>query len=141
MGSRDWESWTWREARELLLRAGRVERSFVEVAVLAEGSSPAAAPSTAPPVNVVEAAGALVVTAALPGVDKEDVELRLENGTLVIAGQRRLPECSMAGVLYVLEIPRGRFERRIRLPGGAALGIESAVLDRGLLTVTMRRRP
>ena len=58
----------------------------------------------------------LQVTAALPGVPPELIEIHAEGGLLVIAAERALPVQRHATALHRLEIPYGRFERRIALP-------------------------
>lgn len=140
MEERDWEGWMWVQARELLLRADRIQRGFLEASVAAREAGAIGPPSPVPAVNVVETEDGLTVTAALPGVEERDVDVRLSGGSLVLSAQRSLAEPGKRGVLHVLEIAPGRLERRVRLPDGAAHAIESARLERGLLTVTLRRR-
>ena len=66
-----------------------------------------------PPVDVLETEHAVFVLAALPGVDVAQVQAVIEGGVLVIAGQRAmLPELRTA-VIHRLELPQGRFERRV----------------------------
>jgi HSP20 family protein len=53
---------------------------------------------------------------ALPGVAPEHIEVRAEDGLIVVAAIRALPVQRHATALHRLEIPYGRFERRIALP-------------------------
>ena len=69
-----------------------------------------------PPVDIFESRRALWVIVALPGVGAEDLEVVLEKTALVVAGQRRLPVESRGAAIHRLEVPHGRFERRIPLP-------------------------
>jgi HSP20 family molecular chaperone IbpA len=55
---------------------------------------------------------------ALPGVDPERVEAVIDGGDFVVAGSRVLPAELRTAVIHRLELPQGRFERRIRLPAG-----------------------
>src|SRR5215469_10055061 len=42
----------------------------------------------APPVDIYETGNNLVIKAELPGIDPKDVEVRVENGTLTVSGER-----------------------------------------------------
>jgi HSP20 family molecular chaperone IbpA len=104
--------WMWAEACELLDRAERLQRQFFRP------GSAAARAAWEPPVDVFETAAALWIVVALPGVGAEQIEVRFDGSSIVVAGERRLPVQGRAAVLYRLEIPHGRFERRIELPPG-----------------------
>ncbi|WP_342240820.1 Hsp20/alpha crystallin family protein, partial [Inquilinus sp. OTU3971] len=54
--------------------------------------------------------------AALPGVEAERAEVAVKGNALLISGQRTLPPEIRTAVIHRLELPRGRFERRISLP-------------------------
>ena len=51
---------------------------------------------------------------ALPGVDPNTAEAVIQNGELVVGGTRRLPESLRNARIHRMELPYGRFERRIR---------------------------
>lgn len=72
-----------------------------------------------PPVDIFETGSELWIIAALPGVAPERMAITIEDDVLAIAGVRSLPEEARGALLHRLEIPRGSFERRIRLPAGA----------------------
>jgi HSP20 family protein len=59
-----------------------------------------------------------LILVALPGVDPDQVEAVIENGTLIISGHRVLPVELRNARIHRLELPQGRFERRIVLPTG-----------------------
>jgi len=67
---------------------------------------------------VLETDREILILVALPGVDPEQVEAVIESGTLVISGQRVLPVELRNARIHRLELPQGRFERRIVLPTG-----------------------
>ena len=58
----------------------------------------------------------LTIVAALPGVEPQEIEIAIERGVLRVAGVRQLPPACSGAAIHRLEIPHGRFERRIRLP-------------------------
>src|SRR5438874_6800232 len=98
----------WAEACELLDRANRLQRQFFR---------PRSGAAWEPPVDVYETADALWVVVALPGVGANQVEIAIADGAVMVTGERRLPVEARA-VIHRLEIPHGRFERRIALPTG-----------------------
>ena len=106
-------NWMWADACEVLARAERMHRELFRLA-----RTPGRAPAWEPPVDMFETAAELLILVALPGVDPERVEVVIDTGILVVAGQRTLPPELRTAVIHRLELPQGRFERRIRLPGG-----------------------
>jgi HSP20 family protein len=124
----------WAEACELLDRAERLHRQFFQL-----GDAYARGPVWEPPVDVFETNGELWILVALPGVDPEGVEISAHDGTLIVAGERVLPREARAGVIHRLEIPYGRFERRIALPAGR-FEIGRRDLTDGCLTLSLRQR-
>ena len=80
------------------------------------------------------------VTELLPGYPflAARVELVVEDGTLVVAGERPMPGRSRAGIIRRLEIPYGRFERRIELPPGRFDVMRRELAD-GCLVLGLRK--
>ena len=75
-------------------------------------------PSWEPPIDVLETEREILIFIALPGVDPNEVEAILEKGALVVSGRRTLPAEVRDARILRLELPQGRFERRIALPSG-----------------------
>ena len=92
-------------------RAERLHRQFFRPALPS-----ARQPSWEPPVDIYETDRGFSVVVALPGVEPDRVEVLFDAGTVIVAGERRLPAGSSGADIHRLEIPHGRFERRIRLP-------------------------
>lgn len=69
-----------------------------------------------PRVDMFEQDGYLVVRAALPGVRPQDIDVELEDGDLVIRGERKSEQAIRAEDYYRREWQYGRFYRRIELP-------------------------
>jgi HSP20 family protein len=105
--------WMWSEAFALLAQAERMHRE-----VFRPVGTAAHTPAWEPPVDILETAGELLIVVALPGVDPEQTEATFIDGDLVIAGTRQLPRELQTAVIHRLELPQGRFERRVRLPSG-----------------------
>ena len=98
----------------------------------------ARAPAWEPPVDVLETDREVLVLIALPGVDPDRVEAVIEDGDLVVAGARVLPRELRTAIIHRLELPQGRFERRVPLPAGRYGGVRRAVAN-GCLLITLRK--
>ena len=127
-------SWMWAEACALIDRAERLQRQFFQ-----PGLSAARTASWEPPVDILESERELYIIAALPGVEPHDLELSVEADVLTIAGRRRLPASVRGAAIHRLEIPHGRFERRIRLPG-AGLKLARSELVSGCLFLNLAKQ-
>ncbi len=113
MTNDDSRNWMWSEALQMLARAERLHR---EVFTPAHGSPRGV--NWEPPTDVLETADAVLIFVALPGVDAEKVNLAIRGGVLMISGERTLPDELRTAIIHRLELPQGRFERRIQLPAG-----------------------
>jgi HSP20 family molecular chaperone IbpA len=102
------------DAIEALFRAERMHRQFFQL----QRSAGAREPAWEPPVDVLETDRELLVFVALPGIEPGEVEAAIEDGALVVAGRRLLPPELHDAIIHRLELPHGRFERRIPLPPG-----------------------
>jgi HSP20 family molecular chaperone IbpA len=81
----------------------------------------------------------LLVEIALPGVPTDRIEVIVGPGELVVRGERRPPRALAGTSIQRLEIPYGRFERRLALPpGGWELAAQD--LEHGCLKLLLARR-
>jgi len=113
MTQRAAHDWMWERAADLLERADKVQRRFFQ---LAPGMPRV---SWEPPIDVFEREGLITIVVALPGVAEGDVDIVLEHGCVVVSARRGLPGVLAHGDVRRLEIPQGRFERRIAFPPGS----------------------
>ncbi len=130
MSARDPNDWMWERAAELLERTAWVQRRFFQVA--AERGS-----AWEPPADVFESGAELVVLVALPGVSSRQCEVVLDEAGLVVRGQRPMPSVLHRAAIHRLEIPYGRFERRISLPPGN-YRLHEQLLEDGCLMLVLR---
>jgi HSP20 family protein len=107
-------NWMLSEALAALAKAERMQRQVFE----APRPNRNAEPAWEPPIDVLETERAVLVFVALPGVDPDQVEALIEDGHLVVRGRRVLPPELRRAVIHRMELPQGRFERRIALPAG-----------------------
>jgi HSP20 family protein len=109
----DQHDWMWSEALSMLAKAERMHQQMFQPVTASRAQI-----AWEPPVDVLETEHAVLVLAALPGVDVGQVQAVIEGGVLVIAGQRAVPPELRTAVIHRLELPQGRFERRVPLPPG-----------------------
>ena len=89
-----------------------------------------------PPIDVHETADEYVITAELPGLGRDDVEIQVLEGRIQISGQRR--ERNVPCEQYHrVERGHGRFSRGFMLPEPIDVEAVSADLKDGVLTVTL----
>jgi HSP20 family protein len=91
----------------------------------------------APPMDLYEDKNNLVVRAELPGMKKEDINISLHQGSLVISGERRVESQSGEGDASRSERFFGRFQRALELPKSVDAESVSASYQDGILTVTL----
>lgn len=132
MNGRDLEAWMWAEACEALARAERLRRQFFR---LGEAET---RPVWEPPVDIFETPSELSILVALPGVAASRLEVGVQEGVLIIAGDRPAPALQREAAIHRLEIPQGRFERQIALPAGRFELLRRELAD-GCLTLVLRK--
>lgn len=122
----------WAEASAVLDRAERLQRAFFRP------GEPGRSSQWEPPIDLFESEDLLLALVALPGVRPQHVQVFFDGTDLVVAGERGLPPETAGLTLRRLEIPVGRFERRILLPPGRYDLVEHRFTD-GCLTLALRR--
>ena len=90
-----------------------------------------------PPMDVSETADAYVLRLDLPGVQRNETTVTVENNVLTIRGRRPRPEPPEGTTVHRAECPGGEFYRSFPLPATADPSQISAKLDRGVLRVTV----
>ena len=127
-------SWMWSQACAMLARADRLQPAFFQPLPL--GSR---APGWEPPVDVLETEAELLVFAALPGVSAESVKVSAIGGELAFVGMRDFPIELQSATIHRLEIPQGRFERKLRLPPGQ-YGVVRHEVGNGCLLIAIEKK-
>jgi HSP20 family protein len=93
----------------------------------------------APPIDVYETSTAYVVTAEVPGLTRELIELALEDTRLTIKGRRPDPGAAAGRAVRFHQLERGRgpFSRTFEFADRVDAGRVTADLANGVLTVTL----
>ena len=120
-----------------------MQRDFDRCATrgLARSSSDDSSVRWAPAVDIIEEKDRFVLRADLPGVERDDINVTMDDGVLTIAGERRAESREEAEGVQRFERTTGRFLRRFSLPETAdAEGITASSAN-GILEVVIRKLP
>lgn len=90
-----------------------------------------------PPVDIFERGDNLMIRAELPGVRKDDIEVRVENGILTLQGERQREEEVQDRDAFRLERVYGSFSRSFSLPTSVDAAKIGAHLKDGVLELTL----
>jgi len=129
-----WDIVRWDPFRDMQRMRSELDRAFGRTSET--GGSAVQAPWS-PASDVIETDDAIVITAELPGVKDEDVDILIQNGMLTIKGERRLEDEVTKDRYYHLERSYGGFERSFRLPEGVRENDITAGVAYGVLRVTI----
>jgi len=132
----------WEPFRDLLTTQDRFNRLFNQTLGRAfEGGDDEMSTRTwAPAVDIYETEGTLVVKTELPGIDPKDVEVRVEENTLYLKGERKFEDEVKNGNYHRVERAYGTFTRSFALPGSVDPDKVTAEYKDGLLTITIPKR-
>jgi len=105
------------------------------------GGSTAAAYASAPRLDIHESDQELTVEAELPGVDRADLDVRLDGDLLTISGEKRSRRDDKQQNAHLSECSYGRFQRSVQLPFRPEANDVQAEFDGGVLKLRMPKRP
>jgi HSP20 family protein len=91
----------------------------------------------APPVDIFERQDHLVIRAEVPGVQKEDMDVRIENGVLTLHGERKQETDLKEENTHRMERVYGAFTRSFSLPTSVDAAKVTATYRDGVLEVTV----
>ncbi len=94
----------------------------------------------APPVDIFENENEVVLKADLPDVKLEDIDIRLENGTLTLKGERKFEKAEEGKGYHRIERGYGSFARAFTLPETLDAEKVKADYHAGVLTVTLAKK-
>jgi HSP20 family protein len=119
-----------------------VDWLFEELLGRMERPAPEWLRSPLPNVDVIESADSMCVTVDLPGMGAADVNVAVEDGVLVISGEKvEVHEEGAEERQWLMrERMRGAFRREIMLPSDTDVDAIDATFSQGVLTIVMPRR-
>ena len=94
-----------------------------------------------PRADIRDEKDAVVVTAELPGVAKDDISVELQNGVLSLSAEKKSERKEDGNGFYRSERVYGNFKRSFRVPEAVDSEKISAEYANGVLTLTLPKRP
>lgn len=93
-----------------------------------------------PAVDIAENENELTLTADIPGVKLEEIDIKIEDGTLSLSGKREFEKKQEKGGYHRIERSYGSFQRVFALPETVDVEKVSAQFDSGVLKVTLPKK-
>lgn len=94
----------------------------------------------APPLDLVDADGEMVVRAELPGLDKDQIQVSVVGNTLTIKGEKKTEKEDKKADFYRRECSYGVFERAIELPDNVDTAKTDASFKNGVLEIHLTKK-
>lgn len=131
----------WEPFRDLVSTHDHFNQLFNETFARAFGDQKEVSLRTwVPPVDIRETEDSLVLKAELPGVKPDDVEIRVEDSTLYMKGERKFEKEVKEENFHRVERSYGTFSRSFSLPSSIDSDKVKAEYQNGILTLTMPKR-
>lgn len=132
----------WDPFRDLVTLRERMNRLFEDAVSTARSEEKDMISSTwAPAVDIYEDEDQLVLTAEIPGISEKDVEIKVEDNTLSIHGERKLEKETKEENYHRIERSYGSFYRSFTIPRNVDQEKIKAEHDNGVLKITMPKKP
>jgi HSP20 family protein len=131
----------WDPFRDLITLREKMNRLF-EDTFAARGEEKDLMSSTwTPSVDIYESENDVVLTAELPGIEEKDIEIKIEDNTLTIKGERKLEKETKEENYHRIERAYGTFYRSFTIPHNVDQNKIQAEHENGVLKITMPRKP
>jgi HSP20 family protein len=131
----------WDPFKDLLSLQDRMNRLFDEsVRNVKPGDEALSSAIWSPAVDIYETDDEVVVKAELPEVNQKDIDIQIENNTLILRGERKLNKETKKENFHRIERAYGTFSRSFTLPGTIDQEKISADYKDGILKISMPKR-
>jgi len=131
----------WDPFRDIMVLRDRMNRLFEDLVSSPKFEESDIIQSTwSPAVDIYETENELVLTAELPGVEEKDVEIKVEDNTLSLRGERKFEKETREENYHRIERAYGSFYRSFSLPNYVDQEKISAEYENGLLKVHMPKK-
>jgi len=127
------------DVAELQHRLNSIFTEFARPAVADANDAPSS--SFVPAVDIYEDTNGLVLKLEVPGVKPEDIDIRMENQSLTIKGERRFESEEKAENFHRIERRFGTFARSFTLPPTIDTESVAAAYDAGVLRISLAKKP
>jgi HSP20 family protein len=130
----------WDPLRDMATLQNRINR-FVRESYSPEGPEEALTTTTfAPPVDIYEDEHTITLQMEVPGIDEKDIDVRIEDNTLTVHGERKMEKEQREENFRRIERQYGSFTRSFTLPSSVDRGQVSADYERGVLKIKLAKK-
>ena len=130
----------WDPYRDMITLRDRMNRLFEDMSTPKGEEKDIMPGAWAPSVDIYENENEVVLAAEIPGVDEQDVEIKVEDNNLTLRGERKFEKETKEENYHRIERSYGSFARRFALPNSIDAEKVAAEYKDGLLTLTLPKR-
>ena len=130
----------WDPFRDLVTLREKMNRLFEEAYSARGEERDLVSSSWAPSVDIYETEQELVMTVEVPGIEDKDIEIKIEDSTLTIKGERKFEKETQEENYHRIERAYGSFYRSFSLPPYIDQDKIEAEQEHGVLKITMPKR-
>jgi len=127
----------WDPFREVVALQNRMNSLFRD---LNEGDSPLTTASFVPAVDIYEDAQKVMLKLEVPGIEEKDLDVRVENNTLTVKGERKFEKEEKEENFHRIERRYGSFTRSFTLPATVNSEEVRADYEQGVLKIRLPKR-
>jgi HSP20 family protein len=128
----------WDPYREVVALQNRVNSLFRD---MNGGDDPVAASSFVPAGDIYEDAQKVMLKLEVPGIDQKDLDVRVENHTLTVKGERKFESEEKEENFHRIERRYGSFYRAFTLPSTVDTENVAASYNAGVLKLELKKKP
>jgi HSP20 family protein len=127
----------WDPFREVVALQNRMNSLFRD---LNDGESPLTTASFVPAVDIYEDAQKVMLKLEVPGIEEKDLDVRVENNTLTVKGERKFEKVEKEETFHRIERRYGSFYRAFTLPSTVDTENVKASYDAGVLKLELKKK-
>jgi HSP20 family protein len=131
----------WDPFRDLITLREKMNRLFEDTFAARGEEKDLMASTWTPSVDIYETENDVVLTAEIPGIEEKDIEIKIEDNTLSIKGERKLEKETKEENYHRIERAYGTFYRSFTIPHNVDQNKIQAEQENGVLKITMPRKP
>jgi HSP20 family protein len=130
----------WDPFRDMVTLRERMNKLFEDMAASRGEEKDLTTSSWAPAVDIYETENEVVLTAEIPGIEEKDVEIKVEDNTLTLRGERKFEKETKEENYHRIERAYGSFFRSFTLPNYVDQDKIEAEHENGILKIRMPKR-
>jgi HSP20 family protein len=131
----------WDPFRDLVTLRDKMNRLFEETFTGRGEKKDLVSGTWSPSVDIYETENALVLSAEVPGMKEDEIEIKIEDNTLILQGERKFEKETKEENYHRIERSYGSFYRSFTLPNSIDQDKIQAVHENGVLKITMPKKP